>query len=108
MAIDDNINNVKLALRAEREAVQNDPAAPTPVANDLRTKAEGAIFGGVVEYVEYMRLFAVNDVELQRLLPLEKPLDDGRQKARAYLVRNGVCTMGTGENLGDNVLGVFG
>jgi hypothetical protein len=108
MAIDDNINQVKLALRAEREALQNDPAAPTPVANNLRAKAEAAVHGGVVAYVEYMRLFATNAEELARLLPLEQPIDDERQKARAYLVRNGVCTMGTGEMLGDNVLGRLG
>ena len=105
MAIDDNINNKKLALRAEREHLQDNVGAATPVADELRSKAEAAVFGGIVEYIEYMRLFAVDDAELARLLPLEQPLDDNRQQARAYLVRNGVCTLGTGEMLGDNVFG---
>ena len=105
MAIDDNINAKRLALRAEMEAHQENDAALTPVADELRAKAEAAVFGGIAEYIDYMRLFATNDAELARLLPLEQPLDADRQTARAYLVRNGVCTMGTGDMLGDNVFG---
>jgi len=106
MAIDDNINQVKLALRAEREALQENPAAPTPVSTNLQAKAIRAIHGGVVEYVDYMRIFAGgNPEDLARLLPLEEPIDQERQKARAYLLRNGVCAHGTGEMLDDNVIG---
>ena len=107
MAVDDKIDELKLALRAEREAHAADPNAPTPRADDLRSKAEGAIYGGVVGYIQYMRLFAADDTDLAKLLPLEDPLNNDRQKARAYLVRNGVCTMGTGETIGDNVLSRF-
>lgn len=108
MAIDDNINAVKLALRAEREALNENPEAPTPVSKDLQTKAVNAIHGGIVEYVTYMRLFSGgNPADLARLLPLEDPVNPELQKARAYLLRNGVCAHGTGEMLDDNVVGRF-
>ena len=106
MAIDDNINAVKAALIAERTALNDDKNAPTPVSNDIQARAINAIHGGIVEYVHYMRLFAgPNGEDLARLLPLEDPLDPERQKARAYLLRNGVCAHGTGDFLDENVVG---
>lgn len=107
MAIDDNILEVRDKMRAERIAFQNDPATPTPVSDDVQSKATKAILGGVADYVTYMQLFAKNDAELARLIPTDGTTDEVRQKARAYLVRNGMCGHGTGELLVDNVIGRF-
>ena len=105
MAIDDNIRHIQDLMFAEQLALQNDQNAPTPVSNDVRGKARAAIHGGVVQYVQYMKLFATNDEELARLLPLEDPIDAVREEARAYLIRNGVCGHGTGTMMLNNVAG---
>ena len=105
MAIDDNIQRIIDLMVAEALALQEDPLAPTPVSTEVQTKAKAAIHGGVEQFVAYMRLFAQNDAELARLLPLENPLDADRQEARAYLVRNGTCGQGTGRMTLDNVAG---
>ncbi len=105
MAIDDNIQRIIDLMEAEAVALQENPAAPTPVSTDVQSKAKAAIHGGVEQYVAYMRIFATNDEELARLLPLENPLDPNRQEARAYLVRNGTCGHGTGRMTLNNVAG---
>ena len=105
MAIDDNIKEVQDKLIAEQIAVSENPGAPTPFSDEVRSKAKAAIFGGFVEYVDYMWLFAKNAEELARLLPTEKPIDPNRQEARAYLIRNGICGHGTGNMLPNNVAG---
>ena len=105
MAIDDNIQRIIDLMEAETIALQQDPAAPTPVSTDVQSKAIAAIHGGVEQYVAYMRIFATNDEELAQLLPLENPVDPNRREARAYLVRNGTCGQGTGRMTLNNVAG---
>ncbi len=103
MPIDENIKEVADAIHAERIAKQNNPQAPTPVSDDVQSKAIKAILGSVTDYVSYMQLFAKDDAELARLIPTDGTTDDARQLARAYLVRNGMCGSGTGDKLLDNV-----
>lgn len=103
MAIDDNIKEKRDAMRAERIAKQNNPAAPTPISEEVQSKATKAILGGIADYVDYMKLFAKNDAELARLIPTDGTTEPERQRARAYLVRNGMCGHGTGEQILDNV-----
>jgi hypothetical protein len=105
MTIDDNIKEVRDKIRKERIEKQNNPAATTPFSDEVQSKATRAILGGPADYVTYMKLFAKTDAELARLIPTDGTTDEPRQRARAYLVRNGMCGHGTGELLLDNVAG---
>ena len=102
MAISDNIRAKANAVRDEKAASENEVSA---TAQDLHAKATKAIVGGVADWVAYMQLFAdPNDpAQLARLIPTDGTDDDDRQSARAYLVRNGMCTEETTEMLTDHV-----
>jgi hypothetical protein len=70
------------------------------VTRELVTKSQAAIFGGrnSDEWRAYMNLFVGNDPDnIDRLVPPAAAPDPepGREKARAYLVRNGMCSEGT-------------
>jgi hypothetical protein len=103
MNIDQNIQAKADAIHAERLAHQVDPSVPTPISDEVQSKAVNAILGSITDYVDYMRLFAADEVELARLIPTDGTTEPERQLARAYLVRNGVCGSGTGDHLLENV-----
>lgn len=92
MAISDNI-------KAKAKAVQDeaDATGVSKTAQELHDKAMKAIVGGVADWVAYMQLFAdpADPAQLARLIPTDGTTDDVRQTARAYLVRNGMCTEDT-------------
>ena len=100
MAISDNI-------KAKAKKVKDEVAAGgvSPTAQDLQKKATKAICGGTDDWVTYMKMFAdpANPAELARLIPTDGSNDDVHQVARAYLVRNGMCTETTTGMLLDNV-----
>jgi hypothetical protein len=100
MAISDNI-------KAKAKQVKDEVAAGgvSPTAQDLQKKATKAICGGIDEWVIYMKMFADanNPAQLARLIPTDGTTDDVHEVARAYLVRNGMCTETTTGQLLDNV-----
>ena len=98
MAISDNIKAKATQVKAE---VAADGVSPT--AQDLHQKAMRAIVGGIDDWVTYMELFATNPAELARLIPTDGTTDDDHQEARAYLVRNGMCTETSTGMILDNV-----
>jgi hypothetical protein len=98
MAISDNI---KAKAKQVRDEVDQDGVSPT--ALELHEKATRAIVGGIDDWVTYMQLFATNPAELARLIPTDGTTDDDHQAARAYLVRNGMCTETTTGMILDNV-----
>jgi len=100
MAISDNVR--KKADEIHEEHLKF-PEGPTPIADRVQELAIKAITGGVSDWVEYMKLFKTTDAELARLIPTGETSDDPRVKARAYLVANGTCGMGTTQHLADNV-----
>jgi len=103
MSIRDNIERVQNKILAE---VTGDfPQGNGPIGGDVHRKAVKAITGGAADWVEYMKLFAdpANPAELARLIPTDDTTGDDHQEARAYLVRNGVCLMGTNTDLMRNV-----
>ncbi len=93
-----------------QELAQN-PAHPvSPTAQELQLAAMKAMTGGVDGWVAYMKMFADanNPAELARLIPTDGSHDDDDlQVARAYLVRNGMCTETTTTDLLDNVTNVL-
>jgi len=100
MAISDNVQAKANAIRQEQI---NSPNGPTPIGDEVQQKAIKAITGGVADWVAYMELFKTNDAELARLIPTDGTSGGPRVQARAYLVANGVCGMGTTVHLADNV-----
>lgn len=100
MAISDNI-------KAKAKQVKDEVAATgkSPTAEMLQQKATRAIVGGIDDWIAYMQIFvdAGNPAQLARLIPTDGTSDDVHQVARAYLVRNGMCTETTTGMLLDNV-----
>ena len=86
-------------IQKERTAKLLKPDTPTPKADEVQEKGIAAVLGGSQSpaWETYMRIFTTDDAELNRLVP--RPLgsdpDPERTKARAYLVSNGVCGIGT-------------
>lgn len=104
MAISNNIDAKVAAIILERDAQAENPQAPTPVSNELSTKAIAAILGGTQDWIAFVSLFATNDTELAKLIPTDGSQGDSvKREARAYLVANSMCTMGTGQHLKNNV-----
>ena len=107
--ISDNITAKALAIHEEALAFEAGEIDATPIATEVREKAQEAILNGhqgdpkSEPWITYMSLFATSDVELNRLIPTDGSSDPVRQKARAYLVANGMCSMGTTRNLPNNV-----
>jgi hypothetical protein len=107
MSISGKIKQTVDAILAEREAHEANPDAPAPVSTAVENGSREAIFAGRESqaWKDYMGRFADSKGELERLVPPPEAPDPNvdREKARAYLVCNGMCGMTTGENLGDNV-----
>jgi hypothetical protein len=99
MAISDKIKAKRTLIQAERDAKLANPAALTPVSDEIETKAIAAVLGGNGNpaWETYMRIFTTDATELARLvpIPLNSDPDLVRRKARAYLVSNGVCGIAT-------------
>jgi hypothetical protein len=103
MSITENIESVQNEILTE---VQTDfPEGGGPRGTEVHQKAVKAIVGGAADWVEYMKLFAdpAKPEQLARLIPTDGTVSDKHQEARAYLVRNGVCLMGTNTDLLRNV-----
>jgi hypothetical protein len=100
MAISDKIKDLAKKVKDESAAT-----GVSQTAQDLQKNATRAIVGGIDDWVTYMKMFADpnNPLELARLIPTDGTTDDTRQIARAYLVRNGMCTETTTGMLLDNV-----
>jgi hypothetical protein len=106
MAISDNINDIAKAIHDEWQKFNNNLIPDTPIATDVRTKSAAAIRSGQgsTEWVEYMRIFSKgNSQVLDRLVPNPADPDPVRQDARAYLVANGMCSMGTTDQIANGV-----
>jgi len=100
MSISKNISAVAKKVKDETAATGS-----SQTAKELQEKATNAICGGINEWVIYMNMFAdpANPAELARLIPTDGTVDNARRVARAYLVRNGMCTETTTGMLLDNV-----
>jgi hypothetical protein len=108
--ISDNINDKAEAIFNETLDFQAKLIKTTPIATELREKATAAIVAGqfkdnepTADWITYMQLFAKTEQELDQLIPRNGTLDEVRQKARAYLVANGMCSHGTGTNIANGV-----
>lgn len=106
--ISDNINAKAKAIHDEAVAFEAGEITETPIATDVRLKSNGAIIEGqpggtqtASAWKTYMQLFATSEQELTRLVVNDGNAD--RQQARAYLVANGMCSMGTGSRLANGV-----
>lgn len=97
MAISDRIRARATQIQQERMDVQQNPNAPTPVSNEVKSKAVAAVLGGNTNaaWRTYMEVFTSDVAELARLIPTDGTTDAARQEARAYLVSNGVCGIAT-------------
>jgi hypothetical protein len=76
------------------------------VATENRKRAIAAVTGGVTStaWRTYMSHFATTPEQLERLLGTDGTGDDAVLiEKRAYLVGNGVCGEGTGQNFGELV-----
>lgn len=108
--ISDNINAKAAEIFQETLDFQAHLITTTPIATELRVKATAAIIAGqfnegdpTADWITYMQLFATTEQELAQLIPTNGTTDEVRQKARAYLVANGMCSMGTGTNIANGV-----
>lgn len=73
-----------------------DQTSSRPTGNEIAKKSVAAILGGPAEWIDYMNLFAGGDpANLAKLMPELNPTSDSdianKNRARAYLVANGVC-----------------
>ena len=69
---------------------------------ELIKGSQAAIFGGRGSdaWKDYMKLFVGDNPEnLDRLVPPVPDLNEARERARCYLVRNGRCSEGTTGNM---------
>lgn len=101
--ISDNINAKAAAIDQETQAFQRGEIQDTPIANEVMQKGIQAILHGRPsdQWTTYMSLYAAPP-DLDHLTTTTDP-DPAREKARAYLVSNGICAMGTTKNLANNV-----
>jgi hypothetical protein len=101
--ISDNINAKAEAIFQEALRFEAGEIIETPIATEVRTKSTLAIIQGQpnAAWRDYMQLFATSGAELDRLVVNDGNAD--RQQARAYLVANGMCSMGTGRRLPNGV-----
>jgi hypothetical protein len=97
--ISENIAAKALDIQNEAVAFEAGEINATPIASEVRLKSTLAIIQGQpnTAWRDYMKLFAKTDDELNRLVNNDGNTD--RQQARAYLVANGMCSMGTGRRL---------
>ena len=108
--ISDNITAKAAAINDEAVAFSDGKIDDTPIAKEVDAKATQAILQGqgtlpesTQGWRDYMSLFSTSPGELDRLIPTDGTTDEVRQKARAYLVANGICSMGTTKFLANNV-----
>ena len=101
--ISDNINAKAAAIDNEAQEFEAGERNDTPIADEVMQKGIQAILHGrpSTAWTTYMSLFA-DQADLDHLITENDP-DPDREKARAYLVSNGICSMGTGKNLANNV-----
>jgi hypothetical protein len=101
--ISDNINAKAAAIDIEAQEFESGQRPDTPIADEVMQKGIQAILHGrpSAQWDTYMSLFA-QPPDLDHLTTTDDP-DPEREKARAYLVSNGICAMGTGKNLANNV-----
>jgi len=105
--------SVKEKINAKREAIlkekQQFPNGPFQIADEVQEKAMKAMVGGQTspDWEVYMKLFTSDTKELDRMIPKDNHKEHNRQQARAYLVRNGMCGIGTTWHLADNVTDVL-
>ena len=99
MTISANITAKATAIQDEAVAFEAGEITKTPIATEVREKSTAAIIQGQPNqaWKDYMQLYATTDAELNRLVVNDN--NDDRQQARAYLVANGMCSMGTGRRL---------
>jgi hypothetical protein len=104
--ISDNITAKAAAILKEVQDFNDGIITSTPIATEVADKSKQAILHGRPSeaWTSYMSLFSTSDEELARLIPTDgTDSDPVMEKARAYLVANGICSMGTGTNLPNNV-----
>jgi len=105
MAISDNISKKALDIHKEFLDFQAKKIEATPIATNVRELSTAAILqgNGSQAWIDYMNLFATTEQELDHLIPRDATTTDDLQKARAYLVANGMCSVGTTRQLLNNV-----
>ncbi|HXS00815.1 MAG TPA: hypothetical protein VN724_09595 [Pyrinomonadaceae bacterium] len=105
MAISDNISKKALDIHKEFLDFQARRIADTPIARNVRELSTAAILqgNGSQAWIDYMQLFATTEQELDHLIPRDNTTADDLQKVRAYLVANGMCSVGTTRQLLNNV-----
>jgi hypothetical protein len=101
--ISDNIIARAEEVDKEAQAFVNGDIDTTPIADGVVARAIQAILHGrgSNEWTTYMSFFAEGQ-DLDHLTTTNDP-EPEREKARAYLVANGMCAMGTTRNLPNNV-----
>ena len=101
MAISENITKKAKAIHDEWQDFQAGRITDTPVGKEVQNLAVLAILGGngSQAWIDYMTLFKETTQELDRLIPRDGSTTDEKQKVRAYLVSNGMCGMGTTDQL---------
>ena len=110
--ISDNINNVASLINTEVQRLQAGEITEKEMEVSIRVderatqailQGQGTLPDSTPGWIAYMELFATSTAELDRLIPRDGSTDSDRQIARAYLVSNGKCGMGTGRHLANNV-----
>ncbi len=88
MSIRENIEEIQATVDQQRSG----SGGNSPMANDLQKKAVATIMGGAAAWDNYMKSFAKNSIEMNRLRA-EPDTDENFEKnlARSYLVGNGNC-----------------
>lgn len=105
MAISDKISAKALDIHNEFLDFQAGTIPSTPIATGVRQLATAAIIegNGSKAWVAYMTMFADTQQELDHLIPTDDTATEELQKRRAYLVANGMCSLGTTQTLLNNV-----
>jgi hypothetical protein len=105
MAISDKISAKALDIHNEFMDFQAGTIQATPIATEVRTLAMAAILegNGSKAWIAYMQQFADTQQELDHLIPNDDTATEELQKRRAYLVANGMCSLGTTQTLLNNV-----
>jgi hypothetical protein len=105
----------ELVLNRKKQLNANDPSGPIAAAENQRL-AQAAIIGGIKsnEWKTYMLQFVDDDPatgapfadQLSRLLGTDNNADPALNKARAYLVSNGMCGDWTRKHFEETVQGI--
>src|SRR5688572_11594062 len=105
MAISDNIAKKAKDIHDEWQKFLAGEIKDTPIGSEVQKLSVLAILGGnkSQSWIDYMTLFRTTTQELDRLIPTDGSTTDEKEKARAYLVSNGMCGMGTTDGLPNEV-----